>query len=100
MYTITEGEERTLLYVYISIKTNKTTRQTGIFALFSAPPVVLVAVLAAQFGKTAGTPPILQEPCFGRPLGRVVQGGLEDRDWMAMESWFRPPTAIVPEKGG
>ena len=51
-------------------------------------------------GRLPAHPPILQEPCFGRPLGRVVQGGVKIAAWMATESWFRPPTAIVSEKGG
>jgi hypothetical protein len=71
-----------------------------LFALFSGPPVVLVAVLAAQFGKTAGTPPILQEPCFGRPLGRVVQGRREDRGLDGDGVVIRPPTGRGLEEGG
>ena len=44
------------------------------------------------------TPPILLEPCFGRPLGRVVQGGAKIAAWMATESWFRPPPQSCPTR--
>jgi hypothetical protein len=57
MYTITEAEKNNCIYTYISLsrQTRQQDRQAflPIFPVFSGISVVLAAVLAAQFGKTA-----------------------------------------------
>jgi hypothetical protein len=69
MHTLTEGEKNGCSYIYISFKTNKTTRQTGNFAripVFPGTSAVTAVVLAA---KTPVTTPG-DRAVVGRVLGR------------------------------